>query len=526
MKAKTLFYNARIYTQAERLVVDSMAVCKNRVVAIGNGLEHDPDFKSYSKYNVRGKTIIPGLVDAHTHFYFFTLSLGRCDLHDIDSLDKCLAKIKAFNKKLNKSEWLLGEGYAPDRFKKREEPTKEMLDEIAGSRPAFFYSKDQHSAWVNSNALELAGITKRTKDPAGGKIERDANGNPTGILREGPAIGKVFQLISKPSETKINKLYLQALDIAYKNGVTGVHSVDSPEAFDYFITRAEKNKLGLRINYYFPFRVLDELKKEKIFYGMGDDFLRVAGIKIFSDGSLGSQTALCYNKYIGSKDNYGIEVASTKEMVKHIKKAASLGFPCAIHAIGDKAVSNVLDAFEQSPQMHFGARHRIEHLQLVRKKDLSRLKKLGVVVSAQPSHCPSDIEMVRNYWGKRGANAYIFNTLQKKEIPIAFGSDCPIEPLNPIHGIAAAVRRARPKSRDVFYPEERISAEDALYHYTVGSAYAVGQEHCRGYLLPGYPADFLILSDDITKVAPTKIYDVRILATVLDGKPVYSKLSL
>ncbi|NOY88877.1 MAG: amidohydrolase, partial [FCB group bacterium] len=369
---------------------------------------------------------------------------------------------------------------------------------------------------------KMADITAATQDPmAGGEIVRFADDTPTGILKENITYDKIYELIPSPSRRQIDKLYQKALAFAYRNGVTGVHSFDGSEAFTYFSDLAEKNALGLRINYYFPVSKLPELHENKIYYGSGTDYLRLAGIKIFADGSLGSQTALCFNKYIGSKGNYGIEVTQPKELMSYVNSASRLGFPCAVHAIGDKAVANVLDAFEKNRYPDFGARHRIEHLQLVRKKDLNRIKRLGVVASMQPSHCPADIKMIRKYWGKRGDNAYIFRTIIDKKINLAFGSDAPIEPLKPIEGIAAAVRRALPKSRDVLNPKERISSQEALFSYTVGSAIACGQEHSRGYLMPGYPADFVILSDDITKISPSKVYNVEVLATVIDGKIKY-----
>lgn len=525
MRAKSLIYNAKIYTQADSIVANSMAIYKNRIVAIGNRLNVDPDFKSYYKIDLRGKTVIPGLVDSHTHFYFFALTLARVNLGEIDTYEKCADKIKKFASTLKKNEWVVGEGISPARFKKYIELDKYMLDKLTGGRPAFIFTKDQHSAWVNSKALIIAGYTKKTKNPHDGEIVRFSDGEPTGLLKEMSAYTDIFNLIPEPSMEKINNLYNKALKYAWKNGVTGVHSVDGPKGFEYFAKLAEKNKLGLRINYYFPVEKLDELIKNKIYYGTGNDFLRIAGIKIFTDGALGSQTALCFNKYNGSKDNYGIEIMNSKSVNKYVKKAAKLNLPCAIHAIGDKAVSNVLDGLQNSPKLHFGARHRIEHMQLIRRKDIKRVKKLNIVASMQPSHCPSDINIMRKFWGDHSKNAFLFNTLQKNKIDLAFGSDCPIEPLLPLEGIAAAIRRARKNSNDVFYPEEKISVSEALYHYTVGPAIATGQQHCRGYLLPGYPADFVVLSDDIMKIAPRKLYALKVLATVIDGITKYKRNS-
>lgn len=527
MKIRNLYYNAKIYTQADSLVVNSMAVYKNKITAIGNNLEHDPDFKSYAKIDLKGKTVTPGFVDAHTHFHFFALSFRRVSLDGLDSLEKCLNKIKTFAQTLKKNEWVLGNGYALDHFKKFIEPDKYMLDKVTAGRPAFIFSKDQHSAWVNSKALLIAGVNHKTSNPSGGIIEKLTDGTLSGIFREKPAFDLVYLKIPQPSKVVANKCYDQALEYAYKKGVTGVHSMDdTPGVFDFFLERAEKGKLGLRLNYYFPASVVSVLEKAKIYFGMGGEFLRVAGVKIFADGALGSKTGLCFNKYIGSKDNFGIEINSVKEMLKVAKKAVKLNLPCAIHAIGDKAVSNVLDVFESLPGMHFGARHRIEHLQMIRKKDISRLKNLQIVASMQPSHCLSDIEMIKKYWGSRGNNCYIFKTIIDQNIPLAFGSDVPIEPLDPIAGIDAAVRRAKSNSKKIFFSKQRITAEQALFNFTAGPAYAVGQEYCRGYLLPEYPADFVVLSQDICKIAPSKIINTKVLATFLDGKIKYIDKSI
>ncbi|MCK4631862.1 MAG: amidohydrolase [candidate division Zixibacteria bacterium] len=526
MKTKTLFYNARVHTQAAALVVDSIAIHKGRIVAIGNNLQHDPDFRSYAKLDMKGRTIIPGLVDAHTHLYYFAKTLRNVDLDGVDSLGKCLVRIKRHSEKLGRNEWVLGNGFSHDRFKKVIVPTRFDLDQVTGGRPAFISSKDEHTAWVNSKALEMAGIDANTCDPEGGRIERLPDGTPSGILRENSAYDPVYDIIPAPSRRVIDQCYRQVLDIAYRKGVTGVHSMDSPDAFEYYSQLAEKGKVGLRINYYMSAEKLSELLQNKIYYGTGTDFFRLAGIKIFTDGALGSQTAHCFNKYTGSKDNYGLAVNSDRTLQSLIKKAARLGLPCAIHAIGDRAVSRVLDAFETAPRLDFGARHRIEHMQLIRRKDISRVKRLNVIGSMQPSHCPSDITLMRRFWGARDANAFVFRTLIDRGIDLAFGSDCPIEPLNPMAGIAAAVRRARPKSRDIFYPEQRISAAEALYRFTVGPAIAAGQQHCRGYLLPGYPADIVVLSEDPTRVAASRIADIEVLATILDGKPKYAHVSL
>ncbi|MBI5266905.1 MAG: amidohydrolase [candidate division Zixibacteria bacterium] len=523
---KTLLYGGPVLTQVNGLVANAIAIDRNRIVAVGWDLQHAPAYKSFAKFNLRGKCLIPGLVDAHAHLYYWALTLGRVDLHGCASMDQCLKRIAAFAATLPKSEWVVGTGYQPNDFKKQIEPDRYMLDRVTGGRPAFIFSKDEHTAWVNTRTLERAGITRRTPDPAGGRIERLPNGDPSGLLREGPAFASVYRMIPVKTFTQTSRLWRRALDLAWKKGVTGVHSFDGPDAFSFFERLTEQNKLGLRINVYPRVEHIHELEQARVQYGQGTDFLRLAGIKIFADGSLGSRTALCFDPYKGTKGNYGIETTTKKEMTAQVKRAARLGFPCAIHAIGDLAVSNVLDVLQAAPKLPSKRRHRIEHVQLIRRRDIARFKRLGVVASMQPSHCAADVAMVRKYWGARGRDAYLFSSLHSAGVPLTFGSDCPIEPLDPLAGIAAAARRVPRNSRDHFYPKESLIANHSLFAFTAGVAFASGEEDSRGYLLPGYPADFVILPADPASVPPGRLYDMKVLATVIDGVTVYADSSI
>ncbi len=522
MTTRALYCNGRIYTQADGVVCDSMAVRRGRIVATGNRLQYDPDFISWSRIDLQGRAVVPGLVDAHTHFYFMALSLGRVNLHAAKSLEECKEKIGAYARGLKRNEWVVGEGYAPDNFRRYVLPTKEDLDEVTSGRPAFIFSHDQHSAWVNSRALELAGVGACTDDPSGGRIERTEDGAPTGILRES-AYMLVWPLVSAPAKRRVDQLYRQALQLAWSRGVTGVHSMDGMEGFDYVLGLAQRGRVGLRITSYLPAAEIGKLVERGIDYGFADDWVRVAGVKMFADGALGSRTALCFGRYIGSEDNCGIEVTSVAQMLRWAKAAAKQGLPCAIHAIGDKAVANALEVIERTPKLRSGGRHRIEHVQLVRRKDIPRLRQLGVVASMQPQQLLSDVDMVNAYWGKRGRNTYVFRTMLDKHVDLAFGSDAPIEPLEPLAGIAAAVRRTRPGRRRAFYPQERISVGQAVRAFTVGAAVAGGQEDCRGYLMVGYPADFVVLSEDIYRLPMSRLEEAQVLGTVLDGVVVYDQ---
>ncbi len=518
MRVNYLFYNGRVHTLAEEVIVDSVAISRNRIAGVGNNLQHDPEFKRFYPVDLKGKTVIPGLNDAHTHFGFMALSLGRVSLDGLTSIEACLREIGKHARHLKSDEWVLGAGYSTESFRKRVIPDRHMLDKVTGGRPAFILSKDEHTAWVNTRALEMAGINADSEQPSGGEYVMDAHGEPTGILREAPAWEQVAHMAPSPSKATVRRLHDQALELAWSRGVTGVTSFDSPEVFEFFTDLAERNQLGIRIDYYPPAGMLPTLRRAGIRYGAGNDWLRICGVKIFADGALGSQTALCFNKYLGSRNNRGIEVTPPDEIARLVKAAARLELPAAIHAIGDRAVAQVLDVLGRAPRLKSGARHRIEHLQLVRRKDIPRVRKLGVIASMQPSHCPSDIDMIERYWGSRGRNAYVFRTLIDSGIDIAFGSDAPIEPLDPLAGMAAAVRRARKGARRIFHPEQRISAQEALQRFTLGPAIAAGRDGIRGRILPGYLADLTVLADDPTKVAAARLYDLEVVATIVDGR--------
>lgn len=522
MRMRRLFFNGKIYTQVAGLPpAESMAIDGNFITAVGKNLKYDADFSSYEKINLNGNTVIPGLVDAHTHFYFIIISMGTVKLDGLNSLEQVLDRIRKHSAKLEKDEWVVGEGFSPDRWKKFVVPDRLMLDKVTGGRPAAIFSKDQHMLWTNSKALALAGISTGTPQPAGGAIERFSDGSPSGILKEIPGYFPVFKLIGKPGRSKIARFHQMTLKEAYSRGVTGVHSFDGPDALPYFRDLSAEKKLGLRVNFYPPAKMIEELARQGIGRKYGNDYFRVTGVKIFADGSLGSQSALCFQKYIESKNNFGIETTPKSEIAELIEKASKLNLPAAIHAIGDKAISNVLDCFEHAPALPHGIRHRIEHLQMIRRSDIARVKRLGVVASMQPTHCPSDVRLIEKYWGKRGRNCYIFRTLIDRGVHLAFGSDAPIETLHPVAGIDAAVNRFIPGTRKSFYPQERISVAEAIFNFTAGPAYAVGQENERGYLLPGYKADFVVFEENPYKISRFELSGLQPAATFLDGVPVY-----
>ncbi len=519
-----IFYNARVYPQYPTRKRPTIVVIKgNKIAALGDNLSFfKSQYPSYRLVNLKGRAVTPGLVDSHTHFHFWAATLDTVHLDGTATFGDALHRIKRFAEKHKTDKWITGDGWSADRWEEYHLPTAAELDRVTGKRPAAFFSKDQHIMWVNSRALELAGINKSYKVPEGGRVDRDpVTGKPTGILREIPGYFPVVKLMSRPDPKKLDRAWRIATRTVYERGVTGFHSVDLPEAWTYFQKLHKQKKLGFRVHYYFPVAMLDELIAKKVMTGQGDETLRVGGVKIFSDGSLGAQTALMKKPYQGKRTGTGVQVISVGDLKRMVGKAARNNLACAIHAIGDQAVANVISAYESAPKKDH-LRHRIEHLQIISRGDIPRLKKTGAVASMQPSHCPSDRQLVAEYWGRRGRNAYIFKTLLKTNIPLTFGSDCPIEPLDPIAGVHAAVNRNGYGERGGrFYPEESLTVAQAVNGFTTGPAYTAGREDFSGKIAPGFQADLTIFDDNIYTMPPSQIYRAQVAATVFDGKVVY-----
>ena len=525
MKPGTLFFGGVVETmRPDRGPVNSLAYRGGAILAVGNNLESDSDFSNFRKVNLHGAALYPGFVDAHTHFCYYALSLDHINLSGVASLPEALKKIKVHTENIVSQNWIVGGGLQVELFTERRWPAAADLDSVSSVRPAVIYSHDQHSLWVNSEALRRAKITRRTPDPAGGRIERGSDGTPSGILRENAAYDVVLKLIPELTGAEKKKLYARALKSAYANGVTGVHSFDTGSRFDFLVERANAGKLGLRVNFYINTSDLERASRvlgQAPAYGFGDDFFRIAGVKFFADGSLGSKTALLHQPYSKSRGSCGVAVKSHTDLTVLARRAQKLGLPCAIHAIGDRAVTNVIRALAKvAPPC--GARHRIEHVQMVRRTDIPALKRLRAVASMQPQQLPGDVESIHELWGARARNCYLFRTMIEKGIPLAFGSDVPIEPLDPLAGIRDAVYRRSRISRRILNPPERITALQAARAFTAGPAFAAGEGRYSGALLPGYRADLVILSGNPRGISRKQLSELHIAATILNGKCVYS----
>jgi len=518
-----MLLNGRIYTMNPRLPeAEAVAIRDSKIVAVGRNSEvENVGRKNFKVMNLEGKTVIPGLIDCHAHLLSFAYSLKRVNLEGIDSFDEALSVIKSFSGKLKSDEWLLGGGWDKNILGEETLFTRKILDEISPRNPVALQSKDHHLLWVNSKALQIARIDRTTPDPAGGRIERDEKtGEPTGILKEN-ACHLVWEKIPPPSPITSKKLLGEALKIASSLGLTGIHDFEDHEAFELFQQLQREGQLPLRVCFWIPDQNLDSAISLGIRSGFGNENLRFGGVKLFSDGTLGSQTALMFEPYEGGKDNYGIEVTSQKELIRMVEKAHRAGISVAIHSIGDRGVHQALNAIEY-PLQRYGKghrlRHRIEHAQLLHPQDIGRFKKLEVIASVQPAHAPSDRDIAKRYWGKRCKLAYAYHTLLKSGARVVFGSDVPIETFDPLKGIHAAVTRQRVGEKESWYPEERVNMVQAILSYTLWASYASYEEDIKGSIQVGKLADLVILSRDIFEVNPEQLPQTRVECTILGGE--------
>jgi predicted amidohydrolase YtcJ len=523
-----LLLNGNIYTMnAKYPKAEAVAVRDGRIFAVGKTSDiKDLGGRDFEIVNLEGKTVIPGLTDCHTHFLAFALGLRRVDLHGITSSDQLLSTIQSFSKRLRSDEWLLGTGWDKNLLGDESLFSKQTLDRIWSAAPSALWSKDQHVLWVNSKALEAAGIGRHTGDPIGGEIQRDENtGEPTGLLKE-KACGLVWQKIPAASFEASRDLAIQAMRIANSYGLTGIQNHDESRAYDLFQRLQADGELTLRAAFWIPVRELDSAISQGLTSGSGDDFVRFGGVKMYADGSLGSQTALMFEPFEGSTDNLGIQATSQQELTENTIRAERAEVSVAIHAIGDRAVHQSLNSIEQSNQQvrdKGRLRHRIEHVQLLHPQDVDRFAKLGIIASVQPVHAPADMDIAERYWGRRCKFAYMFNTLLKTGAKMVFGSDAPIESIDPWRGIHAAVCRKRIGAKQSWYPEEKLTIAEAISGFTRWAAFASYDENQRGSIEVGKLADMVVLSQDPFQLDPDEIPNAKVELTILEGKIVFEQ---
>jgi predicted amidohydrolase YtcJ len=534
MKSVLIIHNARIYTLDEKLGAASAIAIDSqngRILALGQNDHILSEFSGKSeKFDAQRRTIIPGLTDAHIHLQKYALGLEMIDC-ETDTRDECIRRVENRVKHSKPGEWILGHGWNQNNWSEGF-GNNVILDRVSPDNPVYLTAKSLHAAWTNSVGLIKAGITAETQDPPGGRIARDERDHPNGILFES-SMELVSDVIPAPSIEQITQAIGNAQPALWRMGLTGVHDFDPQKCFSALQILHESGKLGLRILKSIPLEGLPHAVEIGLRSGFGDDFLRVGSVKIFADGALGPRTAAMIQPFENDPDNRGILIMDAEEIFEHGQIAINHGLSLAVHAIGDRANHEVLNAFQQlqeaqkdtrRPVSHTHLRHRIEHVQLIHPQDARRLAQLGIIASMQPIHATSDMSMADRFWGERAAYSYAWMEQLQHGARLAFGSDAPVESPNPFFGLHAAVTRRKVDGSpgpNGWYPEQRLTVEQALNGFTTGPAYAAGMEDRSGKLAAGYLADLLILDRDPFKIDPNQLYLIQPIATMLAGKWVW-----
>jgi predicted amidohydrolase YtcJ len=503
----------------------ALAVRGGKIVAMGDHQELREAFSGFARVGLHGRTVLPAFTDSHIHLAACGLALRRVDLRGCRSLRDAVDLVAAAARRARPREWIRGGRWDKNLWPEGRFPTREDLDPVTGDRPAALESKDGHTTWVNTAALRLAKIGPDTPDPAGGKIVRDPRtGDPTGLLAE-RAADLVKRVVERPTPEALEAAIKDATAAAHRAGIAAVHVMEDGDVLAACQRLREQGALGIRVCMMIPEDGLEAAIKVGIRSGFGDPMIRVGGVKIFADGALGSQTASMLEPYEGDSENTGVVVRTREQLRELITRAAEHGIAAAVHAIGDRANRWVLDAIEAARAVEAPGsrgrplRHRIEHVQLLHPDDLPRFARLGVVASMQPIHCTQDRDIADRYWGRRSRHAYAWRSLLESGARLAFGSDAPVETLDALAGIHAAVTRKRRDENDraSWYPEEALTVDEALSAYTIGPAYASGEEETKGVLGPGRVADFVVLSRDPLEVVPDDLPQITAEMTVVGG---------
>ncbi len=527
MNADLVLTNGKIYTQdPARPTARALAIRGDRLLAVGDDLAMKALLAEGGEWlDLGGRAVTPGLVDAHVHYQWYALNLIRLELHEVPSKEEALRRVREAAVGMPAGNWLVGRGWTQDLWHDHAFPSAADLDEAAGHLPVFLTHKSGHAAWANSRALRIAGVAAGTPDPPGGQIARDEAGRPTGILFEN-AMELVAEHVPRPTIDEIAAAMRLAQQKCWQAGLTGVHDFDGPSSFAALQSLQQAGELGLRIVKNIPAAHLDEAVSLGLRSGFGNDWLRIGGIKIFADGALGPRTAYMIAPYENEPDNRGIAVTDKEEMQALVSRASANSLSLTIHAIGDRANHDVLDVYqavraEEAARGGRALRHRIEHVQLLHPDDISRLAQLNVIASMQPTHATSDMDMADRYWGGRSRYAYAWRTLMNQGTAIVFGSDSPIEAIEPLPGIYAAVTRTRrgaDPATDSWNPGERLTVDEAVRAFTFMPAYTAGLETRLGSIEPGKLADLTICDRDIYQVSPAELALAQVAGTVIGGQ--------
>jgi hypothetical protein len=523
-----ILFNGRIWTgDQSKPFVDAVAVEGNRIVAVGTTADITARApRDAQRIDLHGRLAVPGFIDDHVHFIDGGFELSRVQLRDAASPQEFARRIGEFAKRAGKGAWIIGGQWDEQLWKPYTLPTRQMIDAVTPDNPVFVSRLDGHMALANSVALELAGITRETPDPPGGTIVRNAQGEPTGLLKDA-AMGPVYAVIPSPSIDERVSAARAALAEAAKFGVTAFCDMSGGDAYDDLraYQRLEKaGQLTARVYLFTPISQYERLVRASVEKAFGSDRLRIGGLKGFADGSLGSSTAWFFEPFLNEPNNRGLamEEMSSGAMKRWVTDANAHDLQIAIHAIGDRANDEVLKIYEAQPR---DRRFRIEHAQHLNADEIKRFAQTRVIASMQPYHAIDDGRWAETKIGhQRAKTTYAFRSLLDAGATLTFGSDWTVAPLNPILGIYAAVTRRTidGKNPNGWIPEQKITVDEALRCYTVNNAFAMFRENEIGRIAPGLRADIAVLSDDLFKTAPEKIDSVKVDMTIFDGNVIYN----
>lgn len=529
--ADLILLNGKIWTvNPAQPQVQAVACVNGRIAAAGS----DGEVRRWTGPRTRvvdlaGKLVVPGFNDAHVHFYTGGTHLSGVQLRDARSQEEFRERIRVFAARQPKGAWITGGDWNHENWQGGPLPSRQLIDAVTGDHPVFVNRLDGHMGLANSLALKAAGITRETPDPPGGAIVRDSHGEPTGILKDA-AMDPVDKAIPDVTEEQVADALRAAMRYAARHGVTSVQDMSaSPEILRVYQTLLGAGEMTVRVSGHQPLPEWQRLARVGLRQGFGNETLQVGALKGFSDGSLGSTTALFFDVYNDAPDSYGLpadQMIPESKMLDNIVGADKAGLQVAVHAIGDKANERVLSFFAEAARRN-GARDRrfrVEHAQHLRPQEIQKFAELGVIASMQPYHCIDDGVWAEKRIGKqRAKGTYAFRSLLDAGATLAFGSDWFVAPMEPLLGIYAAVTRRTldGKHPEGWAPEQKITVAEAIRAYTMGSAYASFEERRKGSIETGKLADMVVLSEDILTIDPVRIEKVKVLMTIFGGRVVY-----